>query len=101
MKCYIMTVLMSRRTATIVMTAIISLVILNSLYFVSIPQCYAEQDRKFVYSKDKVLLRSLPKSPVKIKLKRSNDGDYSWEITGDDAGAIIRNNKMLEDKLNK
>jgi predicted secreted protein len=63
--------------------------------------CYAEQPSKLVYSKDKNIIKMQPKSPVKIKFKRDSKGVYSWEINGEDAGEIIRNNKMLEDKLIK
>lgn len=64
--------------------------------------CYGEQDKqdRLIYSKDKNLIKTLPRSPVKIKFKKDGKGDYSWEITGEDAREIIRNNKILEDRLN-
>ncbi|MBF0472519.1 MAG: hypothetical protein HQK91_13240 [Nitrospirae bacterium] len=66
-------------------------------------QCDAEQEKqtKFVYNKDKNIIKTHPLKPVKIKLKRDYDGDYSWEIVGEDAGDVLRNNRMLEEKLKK
>ncbi len=42
-----------------------------------------------------------PGSPVKIKLKRSGDGDYSWELSGDDADKVIQTDKKLKESLDK
>jgi hypothetical protein len=41
-----------------------------------------------------------PKKPVKIKLKRSTDGKYTWDLTGDDVDEIIRADKRLKKLLN-
>jgi hypothetical protein len=40
-----------------------------------------------------------PGSPVKIKLKRSGDGGYSWELSGDDADKVIQTDKKLKESL--
>lgn len=40
-----------------------------------------------------------PGSPVKIKLKRSGEGDYSWELSSDDAEKIIQTDKKLKESL--
>lgn len=40
-----------------------------------------------------------PGSPVKIKLKRSGEGDYSWELSGDDAEKVIQTDKKLKESL--
>lgn len=42
-----------------------------------------------------------PGSPVKIKLKRSGDGGYSWELSGDDAEKVIQTDKKLKESLYK
>ncbi len=40
-----------------------------------------------------------PEKPVKIKLKRNSKGDYSWEISGDDAEKILKAEKYLQKGL--
>jgi hypothetical protein len=41
-----------------------------------------------------------PKKPVKIKLKRTADGKYTWDLTGDDVDEIVRADKRLKKQLN-
>ncbi|MDO8282368.1 MAG: hypothetical protein Q7U10_07070 [Thermodesulfovibrionia bacterium] len=36
-----------------------------------------------------------PEKPVKIKLKRNGDGEYSWELNGDDVEQVIGTDKRL------
>lgn len=40
-----------------------------------------------------------PQKPVKVKLKRSVKGGYSWEVSGDDTEKVIRANKKLKEVL--
>ncbi len=40
-----------------------------------------------------------PDKPVKIKLKRSVKGAYSWDINGDDADKVIQADKRLREAL--
>lgn len=40
-----------------------------------------------------------PKKPVKIHLKRSAEGKYSWELTGDDVDEVISVDKRLKKLL--
>jgi predicted secreted protein len=40
-----------------------------------------------------------PGNPVKIKLKRSGDGGYSWELSGDDAEKVLQADKTLKESL--
>ena len=42
-----------------------------------------------------------PGSPVKIKLKRNGDGNYSWELSGDDAEKVLLADKKLKESLGK
>lgn len=37
-----------------------------------------------------------PEKPVKIKLKRDNQGRYSWELSGDNPEEIIRVDRRLK-----
>lgn len=40
-----------------------------------------------------------PQRPVKIKLKRSTTGKYSWDLRGDDAEKILEADSMLREGL--
>jgi hypothetical protein len=40
-----------------------------------------------------------PKKPVKVKLKRHISGNYSWELSGDDAGKIVEMNNILKKSI--
>ena len=42
-----------------------------------------------------------PQKPVKIKLKRNAKGNYSWELSGDDAKKIIEADKKLKKSIEK
>lgn len=37
-----------------------------------------------------------PEKPVKIKVKRDNQGRYSWELSGDNPEEIIRVDRRLK-----
>ncbi len=37
-----------------------------------------------------------PEKPVKIKLKRNADGEYSWELNGDNAERVIEADRKLK-----
>jgi hypothetical protein len=40
-----------------------------------------------------------PQKPVKIKLKRNYDGNYAWELTGDNADEVLQADKVLKESL--
>jgi hypothetical protein len=40
-----------------------------------------------------------PQKPVKVKLKRSVNGSYSWEVSGDDTDKVIQANAKLKEAL--
>ncbi len=42
-----------------------------------------------------------PQKPVKIKLKRNTKGEYSWDLSGDNADKIIKADKKLYEGLQK
>lgn len=39
------------------------------------------------------------KGDIRIKLKKDSKGGYSWEITGKDAGEVLKANDTLRKKL--
>jgi hypothetical protein len=40
-----------------------------------------------------------PKKSVHIKLKRTAEGKYTWDLTGDDVDEIVRADKRLRKQL--
>lgn len=42
-----------------------------------------------------------PERPVKIKLKRNAEGDYSWELNGDDADKVIQADRKLREEIKR
>lgn len=42
-----------------------------------------------------------PRKPVKIKLKRNTKGDYSWDLSGDNADKVIEIDKQLRKSLGR
>jgi hypothetical protein len=58
-------------------------------------------DNKTVQIKKQTELQQVkPKKPVKIKLKRSGESKYTWDLTGDDVDEIVRTDKRLKKLLN-
>lgn len=58
----------------------------------------ADKD-SFQFKKQPEIQQVKPKKPVKIKLKRSADGKYAWELTGDDVDEIVRADRRLKKLL--
>ena len=59
---------------------------------------YAE-DSGFQFRKIGGLQSIQTKKPVRIKLKRTVKGEYSWELSGDDADEILRVDRQLREVL--
>ncbi len=53
----------------------------------------------FEFSRDENIMKIIPPKPVRIKVKRSVKGQYSWELTGKSMEEIIMINKTLEREL--
>ncbi len=80
---------------SIVISVIISLFLLIPLKTVF------SVDNKTVQIKKQTELQQVkPKKPVKIKLKRSGESKYTWDLTGDDVDEIVRTDKRLKKLLN-
>jgi predicted secreted protein len=60
---------------------------------------YSEESQEFTYGENTEIKNVKPKKPVKIKLKRTSTGKYSWDLTGDDAGEIVKTDKQLRNQL--
>lgn len=55
------------------------------------PEIQVKQDRELAEMK--------PKKPVKIDLKRKENGAYTWEISGDDVEKIVEADRKLRKSL--
>ena len=51
---------------------------------------FSQDNKNFQIKKQPEIQQVKPKKPVKIKLRRSAEDRYTWEITGDDADEIVR-----------
>ena len=56
---------------------------------------FSEDTKNYQFKKQPEIQQVKPKKPVRIKLKRSSDDKYTWEITGDDADEIVRADRKL------
>lgn len=65
-----------------------------SLIFILGP-AFSEETKNIQFKKQPLIQQVKPKKPVRIKLRRSADDKYTWEITGDDADEIVRADRKL------
>jgi len=56
---------------------------------------FPEDMKNYQVKKQPEIQQVKPKKPVRIKLKRSSDDKYTWEIAGDDADEIVRADRKL------
>ncbi|UCD34310.1 MAG: hypothetical protein JSU90_08395 [Nitrospiraceae bacterium] len=57
--------------------------------------------REAVFTKIPEIAEIRPERPVKIRLKRNAEGDYSWELNGDDAGKVMQADRMLREGIKR
>ncbi|MBI5187617.1 MAG: hypothetical protein HZA07_00870 [Nitrospirae bacterium] len=69
------------------------------ILFFSIAAFSTEKDN-FHFKKQPEIQQVKPKKPVKIKLKRSAEGKYTWELTGDDVDEVVKTDRQLRKMLN-
>jgi hypothetical protein len=60
----------------------------------------AEEKKVLQIKKQPEIQQVRPRKPVKIRLKRSAEGKYTWELTGDDVDQIVRADKRMKKLLN-
>lgn len=56
---------------------------------------FSEDTKNFQFKKQPEIQQVKPKKPVKIKLRRSAEDKYTWELTGDDVDEIVRTDRRL------
>ena len=76
----------------------LSILLICSLLFSTLP-AWAVDNKPLQVKKQPELQQVKTKKPVKIKLKRSPDGKYTWDLAGDDADEIVRVDKRLKKLL--
>jgi hypothetical protein len=60
---------------------------------------FPQDTKNFQVKKQPEIQQVKPKKPVKIKIRRSAEDKYTWEITGDDADEIVRADRRLRKLL--
>jgi len=85
-----------KRNHSLFLTAILSIFL--SIFIVS--SAFSEDAKSFQFKKQPAIQYVKPKKPVKIKLKRTSEGKYTWDLSGDDADEIVRVDKRLRKLLN-
>lgn len=78
----------------ILLLIVLSISIIFILSFV-----FSEDNKNFQFKKQPEIQQVKPKKPVKIKLKRSVDGKYTWDLLGDDVDEIVMADRRLKKLL--
>lgn len=60
---------------------------------------YSEEAQEFTFRENTEIKNVKPKKAVKIKLKRTSGGKYSWDLSGDDVDEIVKTDKQLRNQL--
>jgi hypothetical protein len=60
---------------------------------------FAEEDTGFKFKTNPKIKQARPKKPLKIELKRHEDGKYTWEISGGSVEEVLKADEELKEKL--
>ena len=66
------------------------------------PHAFSADNKKpqtFQFTKKPEIQQVKPKKPVKIKLHRNANGEYTWDLTGDSVDEIVRADSRLKKLL--
>ena len=76
-------------------------IFLITITFLLVPALAVEtKDTKTTQIKKQPEIQQIkPREPVRIKLKRSTEGKYTWDLSGDDADEIVKADKRLRKLL--
>jgi len=80
-------------------TVFLILVLSFSLIFLITVSVFSQDTKTFQVKKQPEIQQVKPKKPAKIKLRRSAENKYTWEITGDDVDEIIRADRRIRKLL--
>jgi hypothetical protein len=91
----------TRERVEVLMKTILLVFVLAGLFLSFTTETVISADTKnFQVKKQPEIQQIKPKKPVKIKLKRSAEGKYSWDLSGDDVDEVVRIDKRLKKLLN-
>ncbi|MEW6586409.1 MAG: hypothetical protein AB1442_12465 [Nitrospirota bacterium] len=79
---------------------IVSFVIAALFLLFNTEFAYSADTKPLQVRKQPEIQQVKPKKPVKIKLKRSSEGRYSWDLSGDDVEEVVRADKRMRKLLN-
>ena len=77
-------------------------VVLAIILFMPFQACTRADEKKeaAVFKQQPEILDVKPlQKPVNIKLKRSVNGDYSWDLSGSDADEVLKVDKRLKESI--
>jgi len=77
-----------------------TLLIISSFLFFHPMSASAADNKAMQIKKQTELQQVKPKKLVKIKLKYSPGGKYTWDLTGDNVDEIVRADRRLRKLLN-
>ena len=88
---------------------IIAAVIVSCILFLNINSCTydvkdvyeakTEKKAEEIFTTNPEIKQTEPKKPVKIKLRRTATGKYSWDLRGDDVDEILEIDNRLRERL--
>jgi hypothetical protein len=61
---------------------------------------FSKDTKDFTLRKNPEIQHIKPKKPVRIKLKRTTEGKYTWDLTGDDVDEVVNTDRRLRKLLN-
>ncbi len=80
----------------IVLSAFIFFITIVSFIFTP---AFSSDTNNLKFKKQPEIQQIKPKKPVKIKLKRLSNGNYTWDLTGDNIQEIIKIDRELKKLL--
>jgi hypothetical protein len=74
--------------------------LISAAFFLAPALAVETKDTKTTQIKKQPEIQQIkPRKPVRIKLKRSTEGKYTWDLSGDDADDIVKADKRLRKLL--
>ena len=61
---------------------------------------FSKNSKEFSVGKHPKIQKIKPKKPVRVKLKRTAGGKYTWDLTGDDVDEVVKADRRLRKLLN-
>lgn len=78
---------------------LLSIIFVFTSVRIDLQRVFSADKDNFQFKKQPEIQQVKPKKPIKIKLKRSAEGKYSWELGGDDVDEIVRIDRRLKKLL--